>query len=470
MALPEVVRDFLCGQHAPAAYDTLDADEEFDDEMQSRQENKIGLIMREHMGWIMQNKDFTDLQRSAAGLISTCKTSALGVYVEYCPECEKVMGVHYCSCNNRNCPNCQYPMQKKWVELRKNEVLPNTPYFHIVLTLPHELNELVKANPRLLLSLLFREAAHAVIEMCEDPKYLGAKPGIISVLHTWTQELTLHYHVHMICSAGGLTPDGRYITVDHLYSAKSPDKETESVSDFNAAVETKEDDDKSKNFFLPIKALTSLFCGKYMSELRTLYMNRKLILPASLDYLNDPYEWATFCHRLETMSWIGYIAKTFEGKGDAIEYLARYTFRSAISNSRIMDYDGKNVTISVRDNKHPGEKKSVTMDVHTFIWRFLSHILPKGFTRVRFYGILANGCKFKNLSDIHDQLNLKPYTRSPLSKATGLYLLRLLFPDNKRGNCALCGHQLTLYRFDADQLQHFRSARAAPEKPQLQIA
>lgn len=190
--------------------------------------------------------------------------------------------------------------------------------------------------------------------------------------------------------------------------------------------------------------LSCLFRGKYVAALSELHKNHELSLRDDLDYLNDPFEWSTFCMSLRQEKWVGFIARTFDGRGDAIDYLARYTFRTAISNSRIISYDGQYVSFTVRNNNAPGEKEVKVLKVHEFIERFLSHIIPKGFTRVRFYGFLANGHKTKNLKKIFKQLTNRNYEPSILKKVKVGDLLNMLFPDKNIGRCPCCGQKLKI--------------------------
>lgn len=444
-------------------------------EMETPDNNtSVGAILRDNLPWILGNEKFSQEQKKTAAMLAGCRTPAMGTYIDYCPQCKKVVGVRYCSCNNRNCPCCQYPMQLKWVQLRESEVIEGVPYFHIVLTLPHVMNPLVAANPKLLLGILFRSSSQAVIEMCMDPNRLGAKPGIISVLHTWTQDLRAHYHVHMICSAGGVNADGNFVVLKSM-GINEPNGSSEADTDEelyemeSSECMSENDDcqaDKKKNtsgFFLPLKALTSLFRGKYMAGLRSLYTQHKLRFPSSLDHLNDPEEWKMFCGKLYEAKWIGYLHSTFNGNGNAIEYLARYTFRTAISNSRIKAYDGKNVTFQVRDNEHPGNHILKELDVHEFITRFLAHVLPKGFTRVRFYGFLANGQKTKQLQRIFQQQNGRPFVKSPIEDLKGLPLMQYLLPNKGIGCCPCCNTPTESFHFNGDS-GYLRNvcSRAAP--------
>lgn len=445
MVIPDTVRDYLTG-------DMAETNPEF------VLSPTVGSILRDNLDWIKDSGAFTKEQVKSAEMMGYCKTPQLGKWVDYCPDCDRVINVRYCSCNNRNCPNCQFPLQKKWIRLRQSEVIPDTPYFHIVMTIPHELNPLIARNTKDILSVLFRSSAQAVIELCADPKHLGAKPGIVSVLHTWDQQLNAHFHVHMICSAGGLTEDGRYITLKALY--KETDTASSNSQQENPNAQKPDDTEGAKGagdterkqrqnlFFLPLKVLSSLFRGKFMSFLRELYTSHGLDLTGDLDYLNDPYEWASFCGVLYEKDWVGFIARTFEGHGDVIEYLARYTFRTAISNSRIFDYDGRYVSFYYRDNDHPGQKLVKKLEVHQFIRRLLAHTLPKSFTRVRFYGFLSNARKHDNLRNIFKQLRKKPFVRSDLMNLNRLQLMKALFPNNEIGVCPYCKHDLIVYRFD----------------------
>ena len=446
--------------------------ESLDDAKSQRDQPSVGKVLRDHLSWIRSDERFTEEQRKAAGLIASCRTSSMGTYVDYCPGCKKVVNVRYRSCNNRNCPCCQHPLQEKWIQLRKAEVIEGAPYFHIVLTLPHELNSLIELNASLLLGNLFRSSAQAVIQMCEDSKYLGAKPGIISVLHTWTQDLQLHYHIHMICTAAGITPEGDFVSVPSIGggwpcdiparddSVELQDEQVECLGD--ASPERPGQSDETPGFFLPLMALTSLFRGKYMADLRAMYTQHKLHFPVELDYLNDPLEWKTFCSRLYEKKWIGYLARTFNGHGNAIDYLARYTFRTAISNSRIVEYDGNQVTILVRDNNNPMQRIQKTLNVYDFISRFLKHVLPKRFTRVRFYGFLSNAQKNKKLLQIFLKVSGKPYKDSPVKNLTGISLLQHLFPKKHIGCCPDCGSTLVTFMFGNAIPPHSARSRAAP--------
>ena len=306
----------------------------------------------------------SDEQRKASRAILACKSGRLGVNVSECSECGH-MEFHNNSCRNRNCPNCQAVLKEIWVDKRRAEVI-DSPYFHVVFTLPHELNSLIYCNQKLLYGLLHRCCAETLLELSADQKYLGAQPGIIQVLHTWNQDLDYHVHMHCIISGGGLTSDRRI--------RKS-----------------------SAKFFIPVRVLRDKFKGKYLALLDALHQQKKLVFSASCKALRDPFEWKTFKNHLYKKDWCPYIKETFNGFGNAIEYLGRYTHRIAISNSRILSVTETEVTFSAR-GKTPGDpKRQITLSHEEFIRRFLMHVLPAGFQKIRYYGFLNNRMKSKNL-------------------------------------------------------------------------
>ena len=379
----------------------------------------IRQIFHDYRDEIRSSLLLSDTQKSAAMMISICKTAELGFNASICPNCG--IQLHYASCNNRNCPCCQWPSQQGWIMQRENEVILGIPYYHIILTVPHDLNHLIQLNEKLLLGKLFSCSSQAVIDLCKDRRFLGAVPGIVSVLHTWKQNLLPHYHIHMIVSGGGLNALGQFI------SQNDPSRNRKKQSEFEGG------------FFLPMAALTKLFQRKMMDAVKRLWRKNLLTLPKSSTY-TDPNGWAAFCDRLYEVKWVGKIVKTFNGNGNAIEYLARYTFRTAISNSRIQAYDGKVVTFFVT-NRETGEKELVSLPAIEFIRRFLSHILPKGFTRVRYSGFLSNAGKTRRLQSIHLQRHLPAYVPSPLTRASKRDLFLTIW-NTDISVCRCCGAQL----------------------------
>ena len=328
-------------------------------------------------------------QRKASRAILACKSGRLGGNVSECSECGH-MEFHNNSCRNRNCPICQAIRKVIWVDKRRAEVI-DSPYFHVVFTLPHELNPLIYCNQKLLYGLLHKCCAETLLELSADNKYLGAQPGIIQVLHTWNQELDYHVHMHCIISGGGLTSDHRI--------RKS-----------------------SAKFFIPVKVLRDKFKGKYLALLDALHQQKKLVFSTSCKALLDPFEWKIFKKRLYGKDWCPYIKETFNGFGNAIEYLGRYTHRIAISNNRILSVTETEVTFSARGKKSGDPKRQVTLSHEEFIRRFLMHVLPAGFQKIRYYGFLNNRMKSRNLKLIFRIQGCQRFRQ----RYTGLSMVELL--------------------------------------------
>ena len=309
----------------------------------------------------------SDEHKKASRSILACKSGRLGINVSECTECGH-MEFHKNSCRNRSCPNCQAVLKEVWVDQRRAEVM-DAPYFHVVFTLPHELNPLMFCNQKLLYGLLHKCCAQTILELSADRKYLGAQPGIIQVLHTWNQELGYHVHMHCIISGGGLTTDHRI----RRSSAK---------------------------FFIPVRVLRDKFKGKYLSLLDACYQKGELVFSSSCSTLQDPCVWKAFKNSLYEKDWCPYIKETFNGFGNAIEYLGRYTHRVAISNNRILSVTETEVTFSARGKKPGDPKREITISHEEFICRFLMHVLPTGFQKIRYYGFLNNRMKSRNLKII----------------------------------------------------------------------
>lgn len=312
----------------------------------------------------MQGFFQSDTQRKAARDILNCKSGSLGCNISICEDCGH-SEIHNNSCRNRNCPNCQAVLKELWVDKRRAEVI-DSPYYHVIFTLPHELNSLIYCNQKLLYGLLHRCCSETLLELSADQKYLGATPGIIQVLHTWNQELDYHVHMHCIISGGGLTKAKK------LRTAKG-------------------------KFFIPVEVLRDKFKGKYLSILNDYYQNDTLTFSSSCQKLRNSYEWKEFKNRLYEKDWCPFIKETFNGFGNAIEYLGRYTHKIAISNNRILSVTQEETTFTARGIK-PGEpKREITIPNSEFIRRFLMHVLPSGFQKIRYYGFLNNRMKTKNL-------------------------------------------------------------------------
>lgn len=303
-------------------------------------------------------------QRRAACAVRACKTGRLGFNSCVCEECGHVE-IHNSSCRDRHCPNCQSVLKELWIDQRRSEIL-DAKYFHVVFTVPHDLKPLFLSNQRLLYSLLHRAASRTLLTLAADRKHLGAEPGIIQVIHTWGQNLSFHPHVHCIISGAGLSRD--------LKLRKS-----------------------GSRFFIPIKAASKLFRGKFMAALKEYRASGELVLPASFTDSADPVNWQCFVDRLYGTDWVAYIKETFNGFGNAINYLGRYTHRVAISNGRILRVTDDSVSFWYRDYRGGCARKEMTLSHTEFIRRFLMHVLPKGFQKIRYFGFLANPVKKKKL-------------------------------------------------------------------------
>ena len=354
----------------------------------------------------------------------SCKTGKLGYSLIRCDTCGRTE-MRACACGNRNCPSCGYLNEKKWTALRQSEVIPGLPYFHLVFTLPHGLGTIMYQNQRAALNLLFRSAADTVLTLTQDR--LKMKPALLMVLHTFGSDLSLHYHVHMLVSGGGLTEDtGEF--------KKCP----------------------SNTFFLPARALRSVYKGKFMDGLKQLHDD------GSLDYYNDAekyrnsYAWKELLDTCYKADWNVEIkplspvrektasAAENESTDNAISYFARYTNRTAISDSRIEGWDNKSVRFRYKDYSGSSYTwKSMELDTDEFIRRFLMHILPAGFMRVRSAGLLAGCVKKKNLILIHEQLN-RPYKESPVRHMKTVELI-MYFYGRDVTVCEKCHTKLEIF-------------------------
>lgn len=297
-------------------------------------------------------------QRKALRDIGLCRTAALGGHVEECDHCSGRL-IAYNSCRNRHCPKCQSIARDEWLAERAKELLP-VPYCHVVFTLPQQLAPLALQNQRVCYSLLFRAVSETLQEIAADPRHLGAKIGVLAVLHTWSQTLIHHPHVHCIAPAGGLSSDRtRWIGC-------------------------------RPNFFLPVRVLSRMFRGKFLAFLRQVFVERKLKFFGDLAHLADPARFHAWLRKSKKTEWVVYAKPPFGGPEAVLKYLARYTHRVAISSRRLLSLDNGRVTFCYRDSKAGDQKKSMTLDAIEFIRRFLLHILPSGFVKIRHFGFLSN--------------------------------------------------------------------------------
>ncbi|HZS95305.1 MAG TPA: IS91 family transposase [Terriglobales bacterium] len=291
--------------------------------------------------------------------IRRCRTAALGGHLDECTRCGYRATISYNSCRDRHCPKCQTAARERWIAARRRELLP-TRYLHVVFTLPHRLAPLVLQNKKVLYGLLFRTSAETLLEVARNPKRLGAEIGFFSVLHTWSQKLNIHPHVHCVVPAGGLSPD-------HTRWVRSRD-----------------------NYFLPKEVLREIFRGKFVDALEQAFQNGQLRFEGDLKLLAQPKIFAAWLRPLYRQDWVVYLKRPFGGPEYVLQYLGRYTHRVAISNHRLVSLTDGQVTFRWRDSAHHNEQKLLPLSLNEFLCRFLLHILPQGFVRIRNFGFLAN--------------------------------------------------------------------------------
>jgi hypothetical protein len=321
-----------------------------------------------------------------------CRTAALGGHIDRCLRCGKDWGLSFNSCRNRHCPKCQAQARRRWIAARERELLA-TPYFHVVFSLPHELTDLIRQNEVELYNLLFRAVAETLIEVAANPKHLGAEIGFFGILHTWGQNLLFHPHIHCVVPAGGLAP-GRQRWIQG-----------------------------SERFFLPLKVLKKVFRGKFVDGLKNAVAQKRLRLCGPIQYLIRPNCFAAFLRKLHRHSWVVYVKPPFGGPEQVLRYLGRYTHRVAISNHRLLAFDGDNVTFRWRDYAHGNVQRTMTVSAEEFIRRFLLHVLPKSFVRIRHFGFMANYQRSTSFELCRQLLKMAP-DLSPLesSSATSPWL------------------------------------------------
>ena len=321
------------------------------------------------------------IDRSAArvmGAIRACRTAALSGHVERCQSAAcGFTRVAYNSCRNRHCPKCQSGAAHEWLAERAADLLP-VEYFHVVFTLPAPIAAIAKQNKAVVYGLLFEAAAETLKTIAADPRHLGAETAATMVLHTWGQTLTYHPHVHVIAPGGGLAPDGK------TWIACRP------------------------GFFLPVRVLQRLYRRLFLQKLAAAHAAGRLQFFDALAPLSDPRAFARHLAPSRRVDWIVYAKKPFAGPEQVLRYLARYTHRIAISNRRIVALDDQSVSFTWKDYRDGGKQKRMTLDAHEFIRRFLLHILPDGFQRIRHYGFLANGHRKAKLAVIRKLLAVAP--------------------------------------------------------------
>jgi hypothetical protein len=335
------------------------------------------LLRAQGQAFIEQHRWLSVQQRTVLRALERCRTAALGGHLDHCTTCGH-QAISYNSCRNRHCPKCQAQARARWLAARQRELL-DVPYVHVVFTLPHGLEPLGARNAAVLYHLLFQTSAATLIEVAANPRHLGAEIGFLSILHTWGQTLVRHPHVHCVVPAGGLSPDHqRWVPP------------------------------QCAGFFLPVKILSRVFRGKFVAGLRDAYASGRLDLGGAAAPLRDATRWHALIDSLFTTDWVVYAKPAFGDPSAVLRYLGRYTHRVAISNRRLLAFDGERVTFRWKDYTRAGQWRTMTLSAAEFLRRFVQHILPRGFVRIRQYGFLASTCRTARLALARRLLNTPP--------------------------------------------------------------
>jgi hypothetical protein len=350
--------------------------------------------------------------------VEHCRTAALGGHVEACEGCDH-WRIAYNSCRNRHCPRCQGAAARTWLAAREADLLP-VGYFHVVFTLPTEVANIAFHNKALIYDLLFRAASDTMMTIAADPKHLGARIGMTAVLHTWGSALTHHPHVHMVVPGGGISLDG-----ERWVSARPA-------------------------FLLPVRVLSALFRRLFLSRLLALYDAGRLGFHGSLAHLVDRRAFLRYLSPVRKKRWVVYAKPPFAGPGAVLAYLSRYTHRVAISNSRLIRFADDGVTFRYKDYRRNGSERQqvMTLTANEFIRRFLLHVLPKGFHRIRHYGLLASGTRKEHLERARHFLAVAPPAALEVPGE----------PPDTRPLCPCCGGRMVVIEI----FERWRQPRAPP--------
>jgi len=372
-------------------------------------DNTLGAVIKKFLPGLLKERGVSGHQLKVLRALSTCRTPELGGSAMACSSCGSI---HYAmhSCRNRHCPRCQGIDKELWVEARKQELLP-VKYFHVVFTVPHNLLELFRFNREVMYNLLFEKSWETLCLFARDPKLLGAQPGAIAILHTWDQQLRFHPHVHLIVPAGGIDKNGKW---------KS----------------SKQDG----NFLFDVKQMSEVFSARFAKKLRRLKRQGRIKKFVPRDLIQKP--------------WMVYAKQAFGSPESVVEYLGRYTHRVAISNTRILKVTATQVTFSWCDRKNGYQKKTETISGVEFLKRFLDHIVPPYFRRIRHLGFLSTRSKKQSLEAIRESLGKELLQAAPLSRAQ---VLELCFGERSHLKCRDCGGELQL-------LETWPKERAPPVK------
>ena len=394
----------------------------------ARPDLEVADIFRDHgAAWRMANKGHVSLgQLKVMSAIERCRTAALGGHVARCENsaCGHTV-VAFNSCRNRHCPKCQGAASRKWLAERETELLP-VPYFHVVYTLPSQLRDIAYQNKALIYGLLMKAAAETTLQIAADPRQLGARIGITAVLHTWGSAMTHHPHVHMIVPGGGLSDEGT------KWIAAKPD------------------------FLVHVNVLRDLFRGKFLGLLTKAHADGRLRFFGANAGLADKKTFKRFLGPLRHIPWVVYVKEPFAGPEQVLRYLSRYTHRVAISNRRLVSADDGSIAFRWKDYRVDGPDRWKTMSLHPheFVRRFLLHVLPKGFHRIRHYGLLANGNRTDNIARARELLAVTPQPPKPEPVKPGADEARVLPTP-----CPCCGGRMHIIEtFEPGQLPKHRAS------------
>jgi hypothetical protein len=381
----------------------------------SRPKHEIAEIFRKHGRGYLQNYSASPEQVGVLNQIVTCRTVAQGGHIEFCDKCGN-QRISYNSCRNRHCPKCQTMTKERWLDKRKSELLP-VPYFHLVFTLPHELNPIILCNMKELLDLLFSSVNQVIKLFTADPQWrLEGNPGFIGVIHTWNQTLLDHFHLHCLVPGGVLSDDRTVWT------------------------------GSKENFLFRTRSLVKAFKNIYIKGLWQLKNENCLKFPGRTATYEAIPEFTRLIRTIEKKKWSGFAKSPFSGPEKVLEYLGRYTHRVAISNYRIKTFENRKVTFTWKDRSDNNTTKEMTLKAEEFIRRFLLHVLPKGFKKIRYFGFLSPRYKSNNIKIIRELMNEDPENYAlPIDESVEDMMLRLTGMDIRK--CPKCskGRMVQIY-------------------------
>jgi len=350
-------------------------------------------------------------QLKAMRAIEACRTPELGGFWEVCDNCGVTRKV-FRSCRNRNCPKCGWMAKEKWLQKRKEDLLP-VPYFHVVLTIPDLLNRIALQNQQVIYDILFKAGSETLLELGRDPKHLGGDIGFMAILHTWGFCMVEHPHLHCVVPGGGLSED----EVEWLSPKKSK---------------------KKKKFFVHVNIISDLFRGKFIDYLSKAYQKGELTFAGQIAYLRDPQNFRHLKNQLYDKKWVTFCKRPFGGPQEVLEYLSRYTHRVAISNHRIIKVEHGRVYLKWKNNRNGCKLEEHSLEVFEFIRRFLLHVLPNNFYKIRYYGILANRHRRTKIAICQEILSVVPSEKSEQAHERSFEEWFLEFTGIEPGICAVC--------------------------------